>query len=286
MAPNHRKIAGMVDLADRLELQNLMITGLRRIGAAADGYKTLSLNEEQKMVAAEALAERMQRGHRCNVQIDCVSLLGKLYLNARYGLQLHVGSSVCDAVTSKAYVQSTGSIYPCQDVANASVGGPIDSTFRDAAVRNAAIANSICDLGVFANYTPCRSCPALGKLCTPCPLPGLRGAGHPVQGACVIALQRAKQHGIDLSAALAAAYDAYLGERLVASPECRRDFFSRDPSIGTHGSSKRMQENTLHSSEVPLLSWPSSFAWLAAHPKKCGDHLGPRTGHTQASCAR
>lgn len=224
----------MVDLVDRLELQNLIVTGLRRMGAAAGVYETLSLTEEQKMTAAEALAERLLEKHTCNVQMGCVSLLARLYLNERYGLKLHVGSSACDAVTTKAYVQPDGAVFPCQDVANQLAAqenrGPVDSSFTSSSEHNAAIAESVRGLAVFASYTPCSTCAALGKLCTPCPLPGLRGPGHPVHDACILAMRRAKKYGVDLSRGIDEAYQRYLGERIVDSPDFRREFFSRSAS--------------------------------------------------------
>jgi hypothetical protein len=59
----------------------------------------------------------MQLGTACNVQVEVVSLLGKVFLNEKYGLSIPIERGGCDAIASKAFVRANGSLFPCQEVA-------------------------------------------------------------------------------------------------------------------------------------------------------------------------
>ncbi len=179
------------------------------------------------------VAQRLQRGDHCHVQFEATSLLGRIYLNAKYGLSLAVGRGGCDAITSKAYVQPDGTLFPCQDVAK-EIGRHRDrEAIHQAGVaswesdRFASIGQSTSAPSTYDGYTPCRSCPALGSLCTPCPLPGLRGK-KVIQDACVRVMQRAKHEGISLNTGIRAAVESSAVDRLIQSPAFRRKVFSSD----------------------------------------------------------
>jgi radical SAM protein with 4Fe4S-binding SPASM domain len=206
------------------------------MGAAADCYSVLAISEEEKLQAGERLARRLQRGQHCNVQCEALSLLGKIYVNAKYGLSLPLGRGGCDAVTSKAYVQPDGALFPCQDVAR-EIGRQTErqhilheGVSIWSSDRYAPIAHGVSSLSVYERYTPCNRCPALGTVCTPCPLPGIRGQ-RTVHQACLLVLGRAEQEGIDLTAGITSIIRSSFAERIIESPVYRRRLFSSSEPV-------------------------------------------------------
>lgn len=232
MRPNLRTVAGMVDLCTRVGLQNLIITDLRRMGAAIAAHRQLATTDDEKLTAARSLLARMQEGPHCHVQIEILPLLGKLYLNATENAGFEIGSGGCNAASTKAYVQPDGAVFPCQDVAKevcksetarerfakAGMGSWGSSGFR-------RLADAVSSGSAYAKYVPCNACPALGVLCNPCPLPGLRGQGITHEN-CSTYLSRAEAEGVDLRASIRRAAGTPLADRLIADPAARRRFFS------------------------------------------------------------
>lgn len=234
MRPNYERVVDMVDLCTELGLQNLIVTGLRQMGGAIGNYPSLKLTRAENLEAAEALIARLQSGRpHCNVQIDIVGLLHRLYLNERFGLNQPVTRSGCNAVASKAYVQPDGTLFPCQDVAKAVGKRQARAEIQAEGVdtwnssRYSSIALGLKTLEVYRNYVPCRSCPALGRLCLPCPLRGVRGE-HAVQEECIDAYRRAKQDGIDLRAAIERSARGSATERIIEDPSYRLELFAAE----------------------------------------------------------
>lgn len=234
MRQNHRTVERMVDLCTDLGLQNLIITGLRRMGSAEHAYERLAITDDETLDAAERIVQRMKRSHHCNVQIETLTLLGKVYLNAKCDARLPLGRGGCDAITSKAYVQPDGTLFPCQDVAKEMVTHKDRESILNKGLSMwesepySGLAAAVESLGVYKDYVPCKACPALGVACTPCPLAGLRGHKF-VQESCLGIMVRAKREGIDLSRGLKDGATSAGVERLVASPSFRKEFFGKPP---------------------------------------------------------
>lgn len=227
MRPNVHKIAEMVDLCTNNGLQNLIVTGLRRMGGAEQAFAELRVTEEERLNAAESLAGRMAgSGVRCNVQIECANLLEKAYLGAKYGVDLAIGRSGCSAIIGKGFVQASGTFYPCQEVAKAAKAGlnghkeSSEAGWED----YGDFARAVADRKTYASYKPCNTCPALGRLCVPCPLAGMRG-GEYVNGRCSSIMNRARAEAVDLGAVLNCAFLRAPAERVVQDPGYRRSFF-------------------------------------------------------------
>ncbi len=233
MRPNAARAHEMPRRCSDLGLQNCILTNLRRMGAANRAYDELAIpSEDERLDIAERVALEITTNRpKCNVQIDFVSLLAKLYLNARFGLKLACGRGGCDAVATKGYIQPDGAMFPCQDMAKA-VGKTVDrERIRREGTRSLQsdrflrIAREVLDGTIYRSYRPCNSCPALGRLCTPCPLGGIEGRTV-VQSACIEAHRRAQRHGVDVSAALEAAAGGAARDRMLQDPRFRRAAFT------------------------------------------------------------
>lgn len=236
MRRNMERAHEMIDLCSRLGLQNVIFTNLRRMGGASENYAEMALTEAEKFDVAERVAQQMQArtarspAFACNVQVDVVPLPGKLYLNGRFGVRLDCGRGGCNAITTKAYVQPDGMAFPCQDVAAQFTATQergvlaADSANVWDATRFAEIPRQLTEMKIYENYVPCSGCPALGDLCVPCPLPGLRGQ-RMVQAPCIEAHRRAKQHDVDLRRAMDACRSGGQGGRLAQDAEFRARWF-------------------------------------------------------------
>jgi radical SAM protein with 4Fe4S-binding SPASM domain len=170
-----------------------------------------------------------------------ISLLEKLYINGKYGTRFDVGRVGCNAIITKAYVQPEGTLFPCQDVAKEIGKGLRREQTKSAGLASwdqfDTIASSLYSKDTYKNYVPCSRCPALGLLCLPCPLPGLRGLGNRQQQ-CVAAWGRAKKDGVDLRKAIERAASDSVVDRVRQDPLFRREFFSQsDPKqwLTRHG---------------------------------------------------
>lgn len=232
MRPNVDTVDKMVDLCTDLELQNLIVTGLREMGGAIGHMSELGVTQDEMFDAAERLAKRMKAAPHCNVQIEVLSLLGKVLLNAKYELGLPIQRAGCDAVSSKAYMQPDGSLFPCQDIAktasesgNNSASREPNSSLELAAFQS--LARKIQDNETFRSFVPCAECPALGSLCVPCPLPAIRGEKVRKYD-CIQVLKRAKREGVDFRSAIERSVSESLSAKILQSPVFRRDFFSTE----------------------------------------------------------
>lgn len=233
MRPNFDRAEGMIDLCTEIGLDNLIYTNLRKMGGGARSYDELALTEAEKLDVAERIARRLNSGRHCHVQIDIVSLLAKLYLNARYRLELFVERSGCDAVTGKGYAQPDGALFPCQDLAT-----EIGKSDEREAVKSEGVSSLdstrfnhlprfLASRETYRRYVPCYGCPALARLCTPCPLPAIRGgAEHNQRGDCVEALRRAKANDIDLRTAIDEAVGRSAQDRLLQDAGFRQEFLT------------------------------------------------------------
>jgi len=237
MRSNLANVEGMVDLCTSLGLQNLIVTNLRRMGGATKSFAELAITEEEKLEAAERLILHGGKPGQCHVQVEVVSLLGKAYLNARYNARISIRRGGCDAVSRKAYMQPDGALFPCQDVANAIGSSEERDTIQAQGIaswesdRFSPILAGTSSRDIYDSYVPCPSCPALGVLCTPCPLPGLKGAPMRHES-CLVALRAAHRACVDLKPEIERAARASLADRIVQDPTFRTEFFTSGDVAG------------------------------------------------------
>jgi radical SAM protein with 4Fe4S-binding SPASM domain len=229
MRPNHQSIAKMIDVATELGFQNLIVSSLRRMGAASRNYQALALSTEEQLEVGEAAARRLRGGDHCHVQYEALPILGKIYLNEKYGISLPVYRSGCDATTTKGFLQANGKLYPCQDTAPggtaasmaSSVTGDRDDWKSPIGVK---IANALTNPDTYQQYTPCNRCPALGLLCVPCPLSALNGR-KVTHTDCERIMQKAITERISLERGTTLAAGSSVVDTLLNSPKSRSQFF-------------------------------------------------------------
>jgi radical SAM protein with 4Fe4S-binding SPASM domain len=237
-------------------MHNLIVTRLRRMGGAIERYSDLAVGDKDRLWAAEQLIQRMKSRPHCNVQIEFLGLLEKAFLNSKFDANLPIYRAGCSATTSKAYIQPDGALFPCQDLAKAF--GTEDrslarGTAQWASDRYARLPPALNSLEVFQRYIPCRTCPALGTLCVPCPLRGLENRGKVSQPECLQVMERAKSEGVDLRKGLRNAIALSWRSRILQDPGFRRRFFTEALGDSVNGTTTTDEMRSFRSRVVDHL---------------------------------
>ena len=130
------------------------------------------------------------------------------YLNKKYGTKFPISPGGCNALTTKAFVQPDGAMFPCQELTEyfTTRGGKKITIPRQSVLDSGAkeiwesklyngLLSALFKPDALKNYVPCNQCKYLGSICWPCPLPSLRG-DRLVMSSCYDAMKRMQDDGI------------------------------------------------------------------------------------------
>jgi MoaA/NifB/PqqE/SkfB family radical SAM enzyme len=111
---NAHEMTKMMDIAHEIGADSLIFTPLRQRGRAGDNLDKLYFNDQETFELSEQLAQIIAKGHPQHVQMGLGSPLVAEYLNKKYGTKFPISPGGCNALTTKAFVQPDGAMFPCQ----------------------------------------------------------------------------------------------------------------------------------------------------------------------------
>ncbi|NNL47112.1 MAG: radical SAM protein, partial [Acidimicrobiia bacterium] len=197
---NQRRLGEMVDLAERLGVDNVVFSSLRLMGNARDAGELRS-DGTPRLEMARAIAKQLTSSPKCGVQLGFLTPIEIEDLNEDLGGTFPIYDSSCNALVHKGYIQPDGALFPCQaltESANLPSGlGRIErrslstESFADIwySPELQRIRDALHDRRIDKRMLPCRYCKYYRVLCLPCPLGALGGSWSVNQG-CLSAMSR------------------------------------------------------------------------------------------------
>ena len=234
---NAHEMVKMMDVAHEIGADSLIFTPLRQRGRAGTNLDKLYFNDQETFELAENLAQAISKGHPQHVQMGLGSPLVAEYFNRKYGTKFPITPGGCNALTTKAFVQPDGAMFPCQELteyfttrSGKKVDMPRKSVLENGAkdIWDSKLYNGLLSAffkpNALKNYVPCNQCKYLGSICWPCPIPTLRG-DRLVMHTCAMMMKKMKEEGIDIGSTVPISYQEIIN-RAAGDPPFRSQLVS------------------------------------------------------------
>ncbi len=231
-----------MDVAHQIGADSLIFTPLRQRGRAGDNLDKLYFNDQETFELSEQLAQIIAKGHPQHVQMGLGSPLVAEYLNKKYGTKFPISPGGCNALTTKAFVQPDGAMFPCQELTEhfTTRGGKKITIPRQSVLESGAkeiwegklykgLLSSFFKDNALKDYTPCNTCKYLYSICYPCPIPTLRG-DKLVMRNCMMVMRKMQQEGMATTSTVPISYQEIIN-RAASEPLFRTQVITNPDEV-------------------------------------------------------
>lgn len=242
MSKNINHLHGMLDIATELNVNNLIFTGLRKMGGAVKDFDSLEVSKEDNIKLIERVVAHRKEvekkyGHCVHIQPGIVGNPILLYINKKFGTDFPIDPSGCDAGYSKGFLQPDGALFPCQDLAKIA----LEEKKRKKAEKEGTeqwmerdevkeLRKKIYSKDTYKDYKPCYTCPLLLTFCTPCPINGIQG-NKQFKEDCAEEFKYARKKGVNVIKEIQKEMVKAFQHKVLIDPYFRKSFLQGDETL-------------------------------------------------------